>query len=890
MMSRDPESDTLKSVARLTPAMAQYQEIKSRYPDAILLFHIGDFYETFGEDAKTISRELDIVLTSRSRDRDKNPVPLAGVPCHSVEGYIARLIEKGYKVAVADQVEDPREAKGIVRREVVRVITPGMVMDEGLLDSPAAQYLASLSPANKKSAGAIAFLDITTGEFFCVPLPTGNETSSLSDALARYAPRECLIPDPAPPGVTEPFSGFSSIILSRVPESWYDPDRARDEICGHFGVLSLEGFGIAHMPGAIVAAAVALRYAKETQRSDLRQVTSLSLRDAGDFCILDAVTQRNLEITRGIRSGGKEGSLLAVLDRTVTPMGARLMRNWLCAPLITCDRIHARLESVEFLKNNVSIRVELQKILKRCGDIERIAGRIAFGNATPRDLVAARECIAVIPHIPPVIGVASDRKPPDLLVEACSMLSDLGWANELIAKAIVDDPPASVKNGGVIRPGFSAELDTLRDVSTSGRDWIAELQQREREKTGIRSLKVGYNSVFGYYIEVTRPNLHLVPPHYQRKQTTSTGERFTIPELSEKESQISSADEKCLALEQEVYRRLVGDLGPAVPTLQATARALALMDVVCSFASVAETNNYCRPVVEESTRLLIRGARHPVVEENMPGKFVPNDVEMSGDKDQVYIITGANMAGKSTYMRAAALIAIMAQSGSFVPAEYARVGIVDRVFSRVGAFDDLASGQSTFMIEMLELANILNNVTERSLVILDEIGRGTSTLDGLCIARAVLEYLHGGKSRGPRTLFATHFHEMVSIESELPRVRNFHFAVKDTGKDVVFLRKIIPGATDRSYGIHVAALAGVPRKVTDRARALLEEEVRGCGASRNGRVKRYTQMLLPDVEESPPFHPVIETLKNLNLDDMTPLSALSLLYDLQKKARNSGGR
>jgi len=416
------------------------------------------------------------------------------------------------------------------------------------------------------------------------------------------------------------------------------------------------------------------------------------------------------------------------------------------------------------------------------------------------------------------------------------------------------------------------------------------LQQREREKTGIRSLKIGYNSVFGYYIEVTRPNLHLVPPHYQRKQTTSSGERFTIPELAEKEALISSADERRLTLEQEVYQDLVRQLQAAVPALQSMARGLAILDVVCSLANVAVSNNYCRPVVDNSTHLLIRGGRHPVVEEGMQGKFVPNDLEMSGERDQILIITGANMAGKSTYMRAAALIVIMAQAGSFVPAEYARVGIVDRVFSRVGAFDDLASGQSTFMVEMLELANILNNVTGKSLVILDEIGRGTSTLDGLCIARAVLEYLHGGRSHGPRTLFATHFHEIVSMEGELPRVKNFHFAVRETGKEVVFLRKLIPGATDRSYGIHVASLAGVPRQVTERARALLEEETRGGGSGREGKPKRYTQMLLLDIAPEVQSHPVLETLKNLNLDDMTPLSALSTLYELQKKARGPGGR
>jgi DNA mismatch repair protein MutS len=554
------------------------------------------------------------------------------------------------------------------------------------------------------------------------------------------------------------------------------------------------------------------------------------------------------------------------------------MREWLCAPLLSCEAINARLDAVEFMVKNTAARMELAQLLKRCGDLGRISGRIAFGNVNPRDLKSAGEALSVVPRIPGILGIGIEEKdPPRLIVEACGMIPDLGWVKDLIERAIVDDPPANTRNGGVIRPGFSPELDGLRDLSTSGRDWIAELQQRERERTGIRSLKIGYNSVFGYYIEVTKPNLQLVPPEYQRKQTTSTGERFTIPELAEKEALISSADERRLILEQEVYQGVVKQLQVAVPGLQSIARGLAILDVICSLATVAVSNNYCRPVVDNSTRLLIREGRHPVVEVGMPGKYVPNDLDMSGDRDQILILTGANMAGKSTYMRAAALIAIMAQAGSYVPAEYARVGIVDRVFSRVGAFDDLASGQSTFMVEMLELANILNNVTEKSLVILDEIGRGTSTLDGLCIAKAVLEYLHGNRSHGPRTLFATHFHEIVSMEGDLPRVKNFHFAVKESGKEVVFLRKLIPGATDRSYGIHVAALAGVPRRVTERARALLEEEIRGGGRSKVGKLKRYTQMLLPDIEPQSTSHPVLETLKNLDLDDMTPLSALSTL-------------
>ncbi|HOT02616.1 MAG TPA: DNA mismatch repair protein MutS [Methanolinea sp.] len=871
---------------RLPPAMAQYQEIKSKYPDAILLFHIGDFYETFNEDAETVSRELDIVLTSRSRDRSGNRIPLAGVPCHAVEGYIARLIAKGYKVAVCDQVEDARAAKGVVKREVVRVVTPGMVMDETLIPSPDAHYLLAISPDAKKGQAGLAFLDITTGEFSVVNVALEHGYSALLGEIARNAPAECLLPDDAPPELAE-FLSRNGLVVSRAAAGTFLPEKGRDALCRHFGVASLEGFGIARNSPEEQAAGAALLYAQETQRSELAQISTLSVRNSGESCLLDAVTLRNLEIVQGIRGRGKEGTLLSVLDRTATPMGGRLLRQWLCEPLVNVTAINARLDGVEYFVRNTATRMEASRALRRCADLGRIAGRIAFGNATPRDLKSLERSLAAIPQLKTILGCGQGSDVPAFIRDACGMLSDLSWVGETIGAAIVDDPPAAVRNGGVIRDGFSPELDSLRRISTSGREWILELQQRERERTGIKSLKVAYNSVFGYYIEVTRPNLSLVPPEYQRKQTTSTGERFTIPELKEKEAVISSAEERQLSLEQEVYSGLLERLNEAVPLIKEISRGIALLDVAVSLAEAAESGHYCRPVIDESTHLLVREGRHPVVEVGMPGKFVPNDLELSSERDQILIVTGANMAGKSTYMRAAALVAIMAQAGSFVPAAYARVGVVDRVFTRVGAFDDLASGQSTFLVEMIELANILNNVTVRSLVILDEIGRGTSTLDGLSIARAVLEFLHGKKSRGPRTLFATHFHELVTFEGEFSRVKNFHFAAKDTGKEVVFLRKIIPGATDKSYGIHVATLAGVPRRVTDRAREILEEISDAKNPSTGERVKRYTQMLLPDIPAvDAPSHPVIEMLKNLNLDDMTPLSGLSLLYDLQKRARD----
>jgi DNA mismatch repair protein MutS len=862
--------------------MAQYQAIKSQYPDAILFFHIGDFYETFGSDAETVSRELDIVLTSRSRDSSGQRVPLAGVPCHAAEGYIARLIARGFRVAVCDQVEDPKAARGIVKREVVRVITPGMVMDEALLSSGGACYLMGLAPGKKGKDAGLAFLDVSTGEFIAAACRLDDGGPGLLTEVARYRPAECLLPDDISPEIPE-LLGRQGLVITRRPAILFDEEEGRSALCAHFRVAGLEGFGIVEHPAAIRAAAAALRYARDLQKSELPQVTRLRFSHPGELCVLDAISLRNLEVLEGIRGGSEKGTLLSILDRTATPMGGRLLKQWLSAPLRTVEAINSRLDAVEYLVSHAAVRMEAVQALRRVSDIGRIAGRIAYGSAGPRDLASLRRSLEAVPAIRALFSAGGQHDPPAAVREACAQLADLSWAADLIARALVDEPPALPRNGGMIRDGYDAELDAIREVTTGGKDWILALQQQERERTGIKSLKVGYNSVFGYYIEVTKANLALAPPEYQRKQTTSTAERFTIPPLKEKEALIAKAEERLLTLEQEIYRGILERLGEAVPLLQATAEGIATLDVFSSLAQAAEANRYSRPVVDDSCTLLIREGRHPVVEQAVPGKFVPNDASVSCSGDQVLIITGANMAGKSTYMRAVALSVIMAQAGSFVPADYARIGVADRIFTRVGAFDDLASGQSTFLVEMLELANILNHVTERSLVVLDEIGRGTSTLDGFCIARAVLEYLHGKGPRGPRTLFATHFHELVEAEADLPRVRNFHFAVRDTGDQVVFLRKIIPGATDRSYGIHVAALAGIPRRVTDRARALLEEVSRHEGG--NGvKVKRFTQMLLVDAPP-PPRDPVSEELAQMDLDEMTPLSALTRLYELQRKAR-----
>ncbi|HRD24733.1 MAG TPA: DNA mismatch repair protein MutS [Methanoculleus sp.] len=861
-----------------TPAMRQYYAVKARYPDAIIFFRMGDFYETFGDDAGVVARELDITLTARGRDRNGERMPLAGVPHHAADGYIARLVSKGYKVVICDQVEDPKTAKGIVKREVTRVITPGTLIDSSMLGSAGAHYLMAVAPDHGGSFG-LAFLDVSTGEFFVSSGSGERDYADIISEVVRYRPTEAIVPESLEGGLPARLEALG-VTVSRCRDDAFDPRAAYEHLCSQFGTTTLDGYGCAQMTGAIAAAGAALLYAQETQQSPLPHISGLSTRVPSENMLLDAITLRNLEITAPIRGGNDANTLLSTLDITETPMGSRMMRSFLIAPLLRKDAIEARLDAVEWFFDRTIERQALRAALGDVADIERIAGRIAYGNAGPRDLVTLRDSLEAIPGIKALF----DADAPPLIREALDMMADHASAADLIARAIVDDPPALARSGGMIREGFNTKLDGLRHLATSGKDWIAEFQQQERERTGIKSLRVGYNRVFGYYIEVTKPNLHLVPPEYERRQTIANGERYTTPDLREKEAMIATAEDRLSALEAEVYADLIRALAAEVPGLQATARAVGLLDVYSALAEVAARYGYTRPRIEESGRILIRDGRHPVVERNLQTPFVPNDTELDSGGTQIMIITGANMSGKSTYMRAVALCCIMAQMGSFVPARHAAIGIVDRVFTRVGAFDDLASGQSTFMVEMLELANILNNVTPQSLVILDEIGRGTSTLDGSAIARAVVEFLHGKAVVGPRTLFATHFHDLIDLEGSLARVKNFHFAVKDTGTDVVFLRKIIPGATDRSYGVHVAQLAGVPKKVTDRARQLMKE-ASARQLPDGPRAPLYTQMLLIDpgegvVEENP----AIKELRALNPNEMTPIEALNTLCRLQRLA------
>ena len=866
---------------RLTPIMRLYQDLKAKHPDTILFMRIGDFYETFNADAELVARELDIVLTSRSKSGDTR-IPLAGVPYHAVDGYIAKLIGKGYKVAICDQVEDPKTAKGIVKREITRIITPGTVIDSSMLPSAAAAYLMALCPEAKGHAWGISLLDITTGEFFVSLVEHDQNLLNLLSEIARYRPRECIIPSTIPDALVKKLSE-RGVVVSRFRDEAFFPVHAKKALTSHFHVATLAGFGCEDEPAAIGAAGAALLYAQETQGSSLVHIRSLAIRASSHSMMLDAVTLRNLEVNESIRGGARGATLFSTLDQTKTPMGGRLLFRHLTRPLLDTGQINARLDAVEFFATRTAVRLSVRSELSKFADIERIAARISYGNAGPRDLLALADSLAALPALRLSINPGQSDDVPAIISNALKDIRDLPDTIALIRRAIVEEPPAIARNGGIIRRGFSEDLDTIHTVLHSGRDWIVKLQEQEREKTGIRSLKIGYNRIFGYYIDVTKPNLALVPAHYERKQTTATGERYTLPELREKEALITNADEKVLALERELYAGLIETLRKVVPDVQTIATGIAAIDVAATLAEVACSRNYVRPQLNTGDALVIRDGRHPVVEQGVAGGFVPNDVDLSGSSNQILIITGANMAGKSTYMRAAALICIMAQAGSFVPARHASIGIIDRIFTRVGAFDDLASGQSTFFVEMLELSNILNNITPGSLVILDEIGRGTSTADGCSIARAVLEYLHGKGAAGPKTLFATHFHELITAEETLKRVKNYHFAVKETNDEVIFLRKLIPGATDKSYGIHVARLAGIPKKVTERADALLSEDIHR-GISGSMKPQRYTQILLVDDQGpgAPADHPTLRALARLNPDEMTPLEALAKIAELKK--------
>ncbi|AKB35043.1 DNA mismatch repair protein MutS [Methanosarcina siciliae C2J] len=893
----------------MTPAMRQYYEAKQAYPDTLIFFRMGDFYESFGEDAKTIAKELEITLTARGKDRKGERMPLAGIPHHAIDTYLPRLINKGYKVAICEQLEDPKQAKGVVKRGVVRVVTPGTAIDSSMFSDASNNYLMAVAGREVGKSGksgekemefGISFLDISTGEFLTTQFTDSENFDKLLSELARMHPAECILP-PSLYGNSELTGRLreQTIVQEFTPEVFGSED-AGEKLKTHFGVATLEGMGCEKLEFAAYSAWAALEYAKTTQMRDLAHINTLRTYSNTEFMVLDSITLRNLEIVKNVRDEGDENSLYRTLNCTKTPMGNRTLKKWLLKPLLSVEKINLRLNAVEELAEDSLLRYDVRDWLSDVRDIERLVGRIVYGNASARDLVALKKSLDVVPPLRDSLLEKARFEMLKEIAEGLASFSELEELAEMIEIAIVDEPPVSVREGGMIKPGYSAELDELRDISSNSKQWIAAFQQKERERSGIKSLKVGYNKVFGYYIEVTHANSSQVPEDYIRKQTMANAERFFTPELKEKESLILTANEKAVALEYEIFAEITRTLSARSRELQETAERIGTLDVLASLAEAAENNNYTRPQLTEDCKILIRDGRHPVVESTVSGGFVPNDTEMDCKENQFLLVTGPNMAGKSTYMRQTALVAIMAQVGSFVPASYASVGIIDQVFTRIGAFDDLASGQSTFMVEMVELANILNNASPKSLVLLDEIGRGTSTYDGYSIAKAVVEFLHNRGKVGVRALFATHYHQLTALEEKLKRLKNYHIAVKEDGHELVFLRKIVPGATDRSYGIHVARLAGVPEKVIGRANEILKELEREnvleeAEESENGKKRkskataRYTQMLLFDpgsgsgsLEKAKGLSPVEAALKKVNPDEMTPIEALNKLHELKR--------
>ena len=851
----------------VTPIRQQYLKIKRRYPQAIVLFRLGDFYETFDEDARTASRELEIVITSREIGKG-NKVPMAGIPYHAIDNYLAKLINRGYKVAICEQMTKPGETKGIVQREVIRVVTPGTVIEPGLLESKKNNYLVSL--AFDESTAGIAHVDITTGEFATTQLPADRVRTELE----RLKPSEVIIAQET--AIPEP--GISPA-PTRVDNYWFEGEVTRQTLLDHFGVTTLDGFGCAHLPLAVRAAGAIIHYLEETQKGALGQLTGLSTYSTDSFMSLDDRAQSNLEISRSA-GGAYKGSLLSIIDQTKTAMGGRLLRRWLSQPLLEIKELTLRQDAIAWFVESSLARAKLIALFSQIADIERLINRTAGGSALPTELIALRRSLETLPAILETLG--SSGAGIDWLKSNLKPMPDVV---ELIARALVDEPSNSVGEGTVIRAGFSEELDHVRSVSSNARQYLAGMERAEQEKTGIKSLRIGYNRVFGYYIEVSKSNLPQVPATYIRKQTLTNGERFFTPELKDYESTILNARERIDELETSLFQQICRQVAGFRQPVLALADAVAHLDVFSSLAEAAVRNGYCRPQLNGGDEIVITGGRHPVVERSLADTaFVPNDTRLANKDDQIIILTGPNMAGKSTYLKQVALIILLAQIGSFVPAESATIGLVDRIFTRIGAREDLAAGQSTFMVEMLETANILNNATPRSLLILDEIGRGTSTYDGLSIARAVVEYIHNHPRLGAKTLFATHYHEMVQLAEYLPRVRNYNVAVKEERGDVIFLRKIVPGGVDRSYGIHVAKLAGLPRSVVHRAQEILDELESDTASAQAGGKRRRVKEPVAQISMFAEKPPVLEELEKLDIDSLTPLEALTKLYELQRKA------
>jgi DNA mismatch repair protein MutS len=872
-------SPTPNSFASATPAMRQYLDVKRQHRDAIVFFRMGDFYEMFYEDALTASRVLELTLTSRAKDSAGGAIPMCGVPFHAAETYLGRLIRKGYRVAICDQVEDARHAKGIVKREVTRVISPGTFTDASYLEAREPAFLAALSPAGAEGPWGLAFLDVSTGEFAAAEYSGPSAAAAVAAEIAILNPREVLLAE----GIT--VNGVLDGLPSRVTrvDAWtFEAGQARTRLCEQLQTASLQGHGLDGAPQATCAAGAIVAYLRDTQRGELAHVRDISLRIAADGLLVDPVTLRHLNVIEGVE-GGRSGSLLEVLDRTATAMGGRQLRQWLMRPLVGLERIQDRLDAVEDFGFRTTERGKLRELLKGMHDIERLVARISLGTAGPRDVAALAQSLTLLPR---VRAIAAGLQAP-LLRSLAAELEDLADLRDRIETTLVAEPPALAREGGVIRDGHDAGLDELRTVSRGGKTAIAAMEEAERTRTAIGSLKIRYNRVFGYYIEVSNSNLGNVPADYIRKQTIAGGERFITPGLKDYEDRVLGADERISALELELFEKLRRTLAAEAPRVLDTARAVAVLDVLAALADAAAAHNYTKPHMHDGEEYTAIDVRHPVVELTVKDAFVPNDVQLDGAASQLVILTGPNMGGKSTYLRQVALLALMAQTGSFVPARQAKLSVVDRVFARVGASDNIARGQSTFMVEMQETATILHAATSRSLVILDEIGRGTATFDGLSLAWAVAEHLASNAKARPKTIFATHYHELTDLADALPGVVNFHVTAREFRDDIVFLHKIIAGRSDRSYGIQVARLAGLPPPVVRRAaeilRALEQDELqRGGRPSLSGQPpsdQRQLGLFQADTE-----HPVLARLRALDVNRLTPIEALTLLAELRRDA------
>lgn len=868
-------------MAELTPMMQQYLQVKQQYNDCIVFFRLGDFYEMFFEDAELASRELEITLTGRDCGLEER-APMCGVPYHSANLYISKLIQKGYKVAICEQVEDPSQATGIVKREVVRVVTPGTIIEQSFLDEKTNNYI--LAVYYQDGEYGIAYADISTGEFGTICPGTQNEQNVIEEVV-KTDPKEIVVNDKC---IME--TELPSAIKNRLNinvnkyEDWaFTKENAQRRIKEHFKVAGLEGLGLGELPNNVRAVGALLQYLSDTQKVDMKHINKLDIYYSEEHMILDSWTRRNLEIVETLRTKEKKGTLLWLLDKTQTAMGGRMLRKWIEQPLVDCGEIGKRLDGVEEVKENIQLMDKIRTCTRSIYDIERLLGRIVYGNANARDLLALAQSLKQLPGLKEVL---TDCNSPILqeVRDNTDLLEDIG---ELIEASIHQDPPVSIKEGGIIKDGYLSEIDNLRRASSEGRQWVASLEKRERERTGIKSLKVGYNKVFGYYLEITRANLEQAPDDYIRKQTLANAERYITPELKEMENTILTAHEKIISLEYQTFAEIREKIAGQVERIKSTAYYVAVLDCIYSLAKTAYDNRYVKPRVVGGEGIEIKDGRHPVVEKMMDAnRFVPNDTYLDCNKNQLCIITGPNMAGKSTYMRQVALIVLMAQIGSCVPASYCKIGVVDRIFTRVGASDDLASGQSTFMVEMSEVANILNNATSRSLLILDEIGRGTSTFDGLSIAWAVIEYIADKNNIGARTLFATHYHQLTELEGKLEGVKNYCIAVKERGDDIIFLRKVIRGGADQSYGIQVAGLAGLPKAIITRAREILnkleESDIAKQGhvvsAKNNSEGSEQIDMF------GYRYAGLLKEIAKTDINSITPLQAMNILSRLKEKS------